>query len=146
VAGKSLSIEIRSFLPCDYIPARRLWEAIPGMGLSSADGETEIGSFLERNPGLSFCCLDGDQLVGTVLAGHDGRRGYLYHAAVLPAWRGRGIGRSLVDASLDALAKAGIRKCHLFVFADNDTGCRYWGSHGWTLRGDLKVFSRDLLP
>src|SRR4030042_585504 len=92
----------------DYETAYALWQRTEGMGLSIADTRQAIQRYLERNPGMSTAArLDG-RLVATALAGHDGRRGYLHHAAVDPAYRGRGIGRAVVERSLSMLRAAGI--------------------------------------
>jgi phosphinothricin acetyltransferase len=120
----------------------RLWDQCEGVGLSSADSGEKIEGFLIQNPGMSFIASRDGRIVGTILAGHDGRRGYIYHLAVLPELRRQGIGRSLVDRSLQALQGAGIQKCHLFVFQNNKTGIAFWRSIDWAERTDLKVMSR----
>ncbi|MDP3130683.1 MAG: GNAT family N-acetyltransferase [Bacillota bacterium] len=127
-----------------YAPARDLWERTPGVGLSGADGEEAIGRFLEKNPGLSFAALDGERLIGTALCGSDGRRGYLYHLAVDPAFRCRGIGHRLTERCLAGLKAVGIEKCHLFVISDNESGIGFWTRAGWARRDDIIVFSRNL--
>jgi len=132
---------IKAFGPADYDAAIDLWKRCPGVGLSSADEREAIAAFLEKNPGLSFASWEGEVLAGTSLCGSDGRRGYLYHVAVDPAYRRRGIGSSLAKASLAALSATGIRKCHLFVLADNESGAAFWSAAGWASRGDIAVFS-----
>ena len=108
------------------------------MGLNDVDDSAEgLGRFLARNPGMSFCVKTADGIVGTILCGHDGRRGHLYHTAVLPEMRGQGIGRALVDAALDALRGAGISKAGLLVFADNALGNRFWDQFGFSARNDV---------
>jgi len=119
----------------------QLWQRCPGVGLSEADSRENLEIFLKRNPGLSFLARSAGEIVGTILAGHDGRRGYIYHLAVLPSHRRRGIGTTLVRRCLSALAAQGIAKCHIFVFADNDPGKRFWAAAGWSERMDLCVFS-----
>jgi predicted acetyltransferase/N-acetylglutamate synthase-like GNAT family acetyltransferase len=135
---------IREIHPDDYAEMIELWKNTPGMGVSEADSETRIRDFLLNNPGLSFCFKDGDRIVGTSLCGHDYRRGYVYHTAVLPEYRGRGIGRMLVKRNLEQLKAAGIDKCHLFVFADNELGNSFWHWTGWTRRKDICVYSHDI--
>jgi ribosomal protein S18 acetylase RimI-like enzyme len=137
-------IEARSFRIEDYGPALELWKRCPGVGLSSADERDAVGAFIERNPGLSFAAWERERLVGTCLCGSDGRRGYLYHLAVDSGCRRRGIGAALASASLEALAATGIRKCHLFVLADNEAGAAFWAALGWKLRDDLAVYSKDV--
>jgi ribosomal protein S18 acetylase RimI-like enzyme len=146
MAGASAdSLELRGFGFEDYEAAIELWKRCPGVGLSSADGKPEIATFLEKNPGLCFAAWAEGRLAGTSLCGSDGRRGYLYHVAVDPARRGRGIGRALAEASLAGLSRAGIKKCHLFVLADNEAGSAFWRAIGWTGRDDIYVFSKDVV-
>ena len=89
------------------------------MGLSNADKKENIQKFLIKNKGLSYVCRHEDKIIGTILCGHDGRRGYIYHMTVAEEHRGRGIGRRLVEISLEGLKSEGINKWHLFVLADN---------------------------
>ena len=114
------------------------------MGIGEADSESRIREFLLNNSGFSFCFKDGNRIIGTSLCGHDYRRGYIYHTAVLPEYRGRGIGRMLVKRNLEQLKAAGIEKCHLFVFTDNALGNSFWHSAGWTRRGDVCVYSHEI--
>lgn len=128
----------------DYAEVYELWDGMPGIGLSSADSHDAIAKYLDRNPGLSFTARINGELVGAVLCGHDGRRGYLQHLAVAPDARHKGIGRALVNHSLDALAGVGITRCHIFVFTDNEAGLGFWDSAGWFRRGDLLIMSHDI--
>jgi len=137
-------VGIRAFQMGDYDAALGLWKRCAGVGLSSADEPGPLAAFLERNPGLSFAAWAGERLVGTSLCGSDGRRGYLYHVAIDPAYRLRGIGSRLASSSLGALASTGVMKCHLFVLADNESGAAFWRAAGWTPRGDIAVFSKSL--
>jgi ribosomal protein S18 acetylase RimI-like enzyme len=82
------------------------------------------------------------RIVGAVLCGHDGRRGYLHHLAVAPAHRHNGIGRALVEACLAKLGHIGIQKCNIFLFSDNEPGEAFWKHIGWNGRGDLKVLQK----
>jgi ribosomal protein S18 acetylase RimI-like enzyme len=103
-------------------------------------------SYLERNPGMSFVARHGTEPVGAVLCGHDGRRGYLHHLAVAPPHRKHGLGRRLVAACLAELKRLRIRKCNIFLFADNAAGGRFWRRRGWVKRADLLVMQKDVLP
>lgn len=135
---------MRELHPDDYPEMIGMWKNTPGIGISRADSESGIRGFLLRNPGLSWCYKDGGRIVGTSLCGQDGRRGYIYHTAVLPEYRGRGIGSMLVRKSLEQLKSAGIDKCHIFVFRDNEPGNAFWSATGWTRRNDILVYSRDI--
>lgn len=133
----------RAFTMEDYEKAYDLWLHTAGMGLTDADSRDKLGLFLRRNEGLSLVCADGDELAGTVLCGHDGRRGFLYHLAVRETYRGKGIGGGLVKRCLAALKDQGIEKCHIFVLADNELGINFWQGSGWLKRDDFYVFSHN---
>ena len=132
---------IRMMTSDDYPAVRALWEESEGVGLSGSDSRVGVARFLDRNPGLSFVAQDDGRLVGSVMAGHDGRRGFIYHLAVLPDHQRRGLGRELAQSCLDRLAAAGIEKCHVLVFDDNHQARAFWQAVGWTERTDLRAFS-----
>lgn len=113
----------------------------PGVSVREADSREATERYLARNPGLSFVALEGDQIVGCALCGHDGRRGYLQHVVVEPAFRGQGLAHRLVTCCLDGLEKQGILKTHLDVFRTHVSAQHYWKRRGWTLRDDLVRYS-----
>jgi len=126
----------------DDIP---LWKETEGIGLSDADSKDSIRFYLERNPNMSFVVKDKeDTILGAVLCGHDGRRGYIHHLAVRQGFRRQGMGRKLVQECLSQLQAAGIQKCHIFIFHNNLNGINFWKSIGWTYREDLQIISRTL--
>jgi ribosomal protein S18 acetylase RimI-like enzyme len=133
-------VEIRAFLPSDYAAARALWEATDGVGLSAADERDPICAYLERNPAMSFVAEDAG-IVGTILCGHDGRRGLIHHLVTAPSHRRRGIGRALLERGLDALRREGIDKCHLLVYRSNADGIAFWRRVGAEERTSLALFS-----
>jgi len=128
----------------DYDAAYALWKKTDGIGLSQADERGNIQGFLAHNPGMSFVAEDGAALVGAVLGGTDSRRGYLHHLAVDTSRRRAGIGRRLVQRCLDAMADRGLRKCHIFVIADNAEGREFWKRVGWEERTTLLIMSHDV--
>ena len=134
-------IDITPMSITDYDEVMALWQRTEGMGLRPADERQHIARYLERNPGFSFVAWEGDRLVGAVLCGHDGRRGYLQHLAVDRAYRRQGIGRALVDRALAALRAVHINKCHLFVLKTNIQAVDFWENGGWFQRDDLVTMS-----
>lgn len=134
-------IEIGPFNPPDYDEVMALWRACEGLTLREADSRKAIVRYLERNPGLSFVGREEGQLAGAVLAGTDGRRGYLQHLAVAPSHRGRGLGRALAECVVDALRAVGITKCHLMVRQENAAARVFWARLGWTERDDITLMS-----
>ena len=141
---EKMTITIQPFNIEAYEEVLALWKKCEGVGLSGADSRESIHTFLEQNPGLSFVALTEGRIIGTVLVGHDRRRGYIYHLAVNPDRRRQGLGRRLVDRGLQALKEAGIQKCHLFVFKNNESGIVFWKSVGWEQRSDLVVMSKTI--
>ncbi len=131
----------------DYKGIYDLWINTPGMGLNSTDDSEEgFKKYLNRNPSTSFIALDSNKIVGVIMAGHDGRRGYIYHTAVLPEYRGNHIGKKLVDLAMTALEKEGINKVALVVFEKNEIGNRFWESQGFTTRDDLIYRNKNIHP
>lgn len=131
----------------DYEAVLALWQRTEGMGLGASDTREAIAFFLERNPSLSLVACDATgKILGAVLCGHDGRRGYLHHLAVEKSVRKTGIGRALVDACLDRLAALKIEKCNLFLMAGNTAGRTFWLHQDWTAREDIVLIQKDLKP
>lgn len=85
-----------------------------GVSIRDVDSRENIERYLNPNQGLSFKAIKNKELVGTILCGHDGRRGYINHLAVRDSDRTQGIGRKLVEISLDELRKQGIEKRRSF--------------------------------
>jgi ribosomal protein S18 acetylase RimI-like enzyme len=137
-----MSAVIQEMTIDDYEEVLALWQASEGVGLSNADSEESIARYLDRNPGLSFVAREGQHLVGAVLCGHDGRRGYIHHLAIRKSHHRQGVGRALVSRCLSALRRARIAKCHIFVFADNHDTIAFWKSIGWTQRVELVMMSQ----
>ena len=138
-------MEIRKMTVADYDRVYALWMSCKNMGFNNLDDSREgIERFLRRNPDTSFVAVDGGDIVGIVLAGHDGRRGYIYHAAVHERCRRQGVGSQLVEATLDALKAEGIHKVALLVFHRNDAGNAFWERQGFAARTDVAYRNRAL--
>jgi ribosomal protein S18 acetylase RimI-like enzyme len=129
----------------DYKKVHALWLSTPGMGLNDIDDSRDgIAKYLERNPKTCFVAITQNDLSGVILAGHDGRRGYIHHTAVAVSERGKGIGSALVDTALRALEAEGISKVALFVFKKNEIGNEFWERKGFTVREDLNYRNRPI--
>ena len=137
-----MKIEFTVFSEADCNEAVLLWNKIEEVGLDDADSIENIRIFLKRNPGMSFVARHEGKMIGAVLCGHDGRRGYLHHLAVLPDYRGNGIGSRLVEKSLSALESAGIMKCNIFLFESNIKGKAFWEKTEWSGYENLNLMYR----
>ena len=115
----------------DLAAARKLWSAVEGVELAEGDSLKSLVAYLRRNPGTSQVAIANDRVVGAVLAGHDGRRGFLYHLAVAADNRGKSIGRSLVKKSPSALKTRGVVRVLLLVDRENPAGLSFWRHCGW---------------
>ncbi|MCP1315313.1 GNAT family N-acetyltransferase [Halomonas sp. 707D7] len=125
----------------DHAAAVALWQRTPGVRLRDADSFEGITRYLARNPGLSIVAEQDEALIGTIMAGHDGHRGFIQHLAVAEPYRKQGIGTALVSRCLDALRAEGIDKAHLMLLVDNDAGKRFWTTLGWEFRTDIALHS-----
>lgn len=134
-------VSIEEMSTDDYDAVFALLQATPGIRLGSANSREAMDRYLLRNPGMSFVARSGDRLVGCVMSGHDGRRGYLYHLAVVPDFRRRGIGSGLVTACLAKLRRNGIHKTHIQVVVENDAAHEYWINRGWQRRTDITTYT-----
>lgn len=139
-------ITIRKMTIDDYEGVYNLWMKTKGMGLNDIDDSREgIDKLLKRNPNTCFVAIDSQKVIGVILSGHDGRRGYIYHTAVNDDYRGRGIGTMLVDDTMNALKEEGINKVALVAFHRNKIGNEFWESRGFTVREDLVYRNKALV-
>lgn len=130
-------MNIRIMTAADDDAVYALWLSCKGMGLNNIDDSREgIERFLIRNPETCFVAEDSE-IIGAIIVGNDGRRGYIYHTAVSPEHRRQGVAKRLVDSALEALKSLGISKAALVVFERNSDGNAFWEKLGFTVRGDL---------
>jgi ribosomal protein S18 acetylase RimI-like enzyme len=131
-------MKIRNMVISDYKDVYNLWMSCEGMGLNNLDDSKEgIEKFLNRNPETCFVAEIENKVVGVIITGNDGRRGYIYHTAVDPRFRKQGIAHSLVETTLNALKQCGINKVALVVFKRNQNGNDFWEKLNFTTRNDL---------
>ncbi|MEE1250962.1 MAG: GNAT family N-acetyltransferase [Lachnospiraceae bacterium] len=136
---------IRTMVIDDYEKVYDLWIHTPGMGLNTTDDSRKgIEKYLKRNPTSCFVAEEDEKIVGVIIAGHDGRRGFIYHTAVRPEYRNRGIASRLVENALKALDQEGIQKVALVAFAHNETGNAFWEKAGFSVRDDLVYRNKNI--
>ena len=129
----------------DYEEVFALWRKIKGFGIRSVDdSKAGIARFLKRNPTTSIVAVEDGKIVGSILCGHDGRRGCFYHVCVDPEYRMRVIGKSMVVKAMEELKEEEINKVCLIAFTENDIGNAFWNEIGWTKRLDLNYYDFTL--
>lgn len=139
-------MNIRKMILADYENVYQLWLSCKGMGLNNIDNSKEgISRFLKRNPETCFIAEENNNIIGVIIAGNDGRRGYIYHTAVNPDYRKRGIARDLLNVALEALGELDIIKVALVVFDRNEVGNAFWENQGFTKRNDLIYRNKSLV-
>ena len=132
---------IRTMTIEDYEGVKALWLSIKGFAIRSLDDSKEgVARFLDRNPSSSVVAVEDGEVVGSILCGHDGRRGCLYHVCVDEEYRRRGIGKAMVVKAMEELKKEQINKVCLIAFTRNDIGNAFWNTIGWTKRLDLDYY------
>ncbi|MBQ8184434.1 MAG: GNAT family N-acetyltransferase [Lachnospiraceae bacterium] len=138
-------MEIRTMTIEDYDGVYALWMTIKGFAIRSID-DSRVGveRFLKRNPTTSVVAVEDGRIVGSILCGHDGRRGCLYHVCVHEDYRMRGIGKQMVVFCMNALKEEQISKVSLIAFTRNDIGNAFWNRIGWTRRLDLNYYDFTL--
>lgn len=120
---------------------RELWASLPGLGLGPGDDKAAITGFIMRNPHTCLVLRNNGKIIGTVLGGFDGRRGYVYHLAVKQDYQRNGYATLLLENVVQALKNEGAGKIHLLVFRDNSAAQSFYSASGWHLREDINIFS-----
>ena len=136
---------IRKMTIEDYNEVKELWMKIKGFGIRSIDDSKEgVERFIKRNPTTSVVAIEDNKIVGSILCGHDGRLGTLYHVCVDEDYRMRGIGKSMVINCMEALMEEHINKVTIIAFKKNDVGNALWKEIGWGKREDLNYYEFSL--
>ena len=133
-----MNMNIRIMTTADYEKVYILWLNTPNMGLNNLDDSKDgIAKYLTRNPNTCFVAERDGHIIGVILCGHDGRRGYIHHTAVSENEQRRGVGTALLNAAMTALENEGISKAALVVFGKNEKGSAFWEKQGFITRPDL---------
>jgi len=142
-----LTVKIREFrFPEDYPQVENLWASVEkGVSLSRSDTPDEIQKKLARDPDLFLVAEDDGQIVGTVIGGFDGRRGLIYHLAVIASLRRQGIGSRLMEELESRLRAKGCLRCYLLVTTDNRDGMQYYEKNGWERMDYVMPYAKNLI-
>jgi ribosomal protein S18 acetylase RimI-like enzyme len=97
---------------------------------------------LAVQPELFFVAEEDGHVAGTIMAGYDGHRGWLYAVAVSPRLRRRGIGTALVQHAVSALAALGCLKVNLQVRAGNDSAVAFYRKLGFAVEERVSMGKR----
>jgi len=139
------NLSLREFqFSTDFSQVINLWQnAGPGIHLRRSDERKEILKKLRRDPDLFLVAEIDGEIIGTVLGGFDGRRGMVYHLAVVDRLRQKGIGALLMNELERRMKQKGCIRSYLLVTSDNLDAIRFYTSRGWE-QMDILTFGKDL--
>ena len=133
---------IREMTIDDYDEVYEMWQITTKRALSKADEKDQMERYLKHNAGMSQVAVVDGKIVGTVLAGHDGRRGFIHHMAVLPEFRRKKIGHALAQT---AIPKKSVNKAStkltFSVIRTTKQVKSFWRDFGFEKREDVFVYS-----
>lgn len=133
-------MKIEKFSLKFYDEVIQLWRNA-GISVGSSDSKAEIETMLFRNPDLFLIGRIKDQIIAVVMGGFDGRRGYVHHLTVDPAFQKKGYGRKIMNKLSEIFLQKGIHKVHLFIERQNEEVIGFYKSLGWEIREDLTMMS-----
>ncbi len=134
-------MEYRVLNISDYGNIISLWQEVEGVCLREADSKEGVHKYLQRNPNLIFVAENEGIIVGTIMSGHDGKRGYIQHLAIDKKYRNAGVASTLLNKCVASLKEEGIIKSHIHVLSGNELAKEFWKNRGWYKRNDIEVFS-----
>jgi ribosomal protein S18 acetylase RimI-like enzyme len=108
-----------------------LWQAVFGYETSHNAPDLVIDKKIEFNDGLFFVAIDEGQVIGTVMAGYDGHRGWIYSIAVSSDYREKGLGSALLSYAEEKLSEKGCMKINLQIMEGNETVEVFYISNGY---------------
>lgn len=137
-------MEIRSLTDADVAQAVALWRET-GLTRPWNDPQTDIRRARAVWPDLLLVAVDHDRVVGSVMAGYDGHRGWLYYLASAPGRRGEGIARRLVQEAESRLVALGCPKVMLMVRSDNHAVLDFYDALDY-VRETSRLTGKRLIP
>lgn len=133
---------VRSFQETDAGALEQLWaEAFPDDPPANAPA-LMIHSKLRVQPELLLVCSINKRLIGAIIAGFDGVRGWLYHLAVTADWQRHGVGTQLVRAAEVRLAELGCKKVNLQVRSTNSAVVAFYARLGYQVEERVSMGRR----
>ena len=137
-------MQIRSADAGDLGAVLDFWQVAAENENRPADTHAAIAALHLRDPDALLLAVDGDEIVGTVIAGWDGWRSHLYRLAVAPSRRREGIGRQLVAAAEERFRVLGGTRADAMVLDDNSAAHGVWSAGGYRRQGDWSRWVKPL--
>ena len=136
-------MKIREFRIEDYPIVRDLWQTA-GLTLRPGDELEDVKLKLQRDPDLFLVAEQNGEIVGSVIGGWDGRRGWIYHLAVKPRHQRKRIGANLVHEVEKRLLAKGAKKVNAQVYKWNERSSEFFKAIGYETQPDLIMIGKQL--
>ncbi|MFW9773447.1 MAG: GNAT family N-acetyltransferase [Candidatus Heimdallarchaeota archaeon] len=133
-------MKIEKFTIEDYENVVQLWKKT-NLTITSSDSREEVERMLKWNPEFFLICKIDEKIIGVVMGGFDGRRGYVHHLAIDPKYQRKGFGRMLIAELIKKFREKKIHKVHLFIEKRNKDVITFYQKLGWEIRNDLVMMS-----
>jgi ribosomal protein S18 acetylase RimI-like enzyme len=132
-------MQIRFIQECDEPQVLALWK----QAFTDADPRTDPATVIRRKlaagRNLFFVAVADGKVVGTVMGGYDGHRGWIYWLAVDPGYRRQKLGTELIRHVERALAEQGSPKVHLHVLLSNAGAIAFYEQLGYRVEELLSM-------
>ena len=119
-----------------------LWESVFGYDAPHNKPSVVLDKKIAENDGLFFVAVTRDLVVGTVMAGYDGHRGWIYSVAVSPSCRRQGIGSRLISVAERSLTEKGCVKINLQIMQGNESVAAFYSSLGYAVEQRVSMGKR----
>ena len=141
-----MKVHIREMQARDIQKVRDLWQSV-NIELTYSDKYEELERMIKHNPKLCLCLVlekeeeKKEEIIGAVLGGFDGRRGWVHHLAVNPIYQRKKYGNFIMQELLQRFKDMGVVKLKLEVFKSNSGVINFYKKLGWDHRTDLTTMS-----
>ena len=136
-------MRIREFRIEDYPVVRELWQAA-SLELRPGDEIDDIKLKLQRDPDLFLIAEQDNRIVGSVIGGWDGRRGWIYHLAVSPNYQRKKVGSGLIEELEKRLVAKGARMINAQIHKLNTKSSTFFKAIGYEERSHLIMIGKQL--
>jgi len=134
-----LKLTIREYKNKDKNEVISIWKEIFNSNKPHNNPNLVINMKTKQRDNLFFVAEENNQIVGTIIAGYDGHRGWIYSLAVIPNKRNQGIGKLLVYKALDELKKLNCLKVNLQIYSENDTVINFYKKLGFLIEDRISM-------
>jgi ribosomal protein S18 acetylase RimI-like enzyme len=119
-----------------------LWKNVFGYEAAHNNPSLAIDKKLQVDDQLFFAAVADQTVVGTIMAGYDGHRGWIYSVAVAPSHRRQGIGTRLVSHAERALIRKGCVKINLQILEGNEGVTAFYAALGFSVEKRVSMGKR----